>query len=534
MLYIQQKFFFNRLLTQIKIIMKTKHLLTGLFLSVAISTSAANYVVTSNSVDAAVEGSLLNVMSKVASGDVISFNFDGTEINSPSGSAYVILDAKSITINGINAANNKPVEFKGPEVIFEMKGGAILNLNNVVVSGKTGIPFKLSANARLNAKQCKFLNNGKIDNTNNGGLVRISSAIGDFEDCYFEGNACGGSYGGGALCAYGKSSLYVKKCTFVNNHSSNGGAIVIQGTTGNIFGDCRIENSTFVNNGADGVGDQRGGAIYVKNGGDANSNVKPIIIYNTFVGNVAYQAGGAIDCFAMSGKFIEITMINNLMAGNIHGDNFTDNDVHIWNLVERVTTKTNNNVFAAATTDAFTISDTNVNFASDVVFKSLVPHPSPDFLGTDKKTAQLYTDANGRIVAMIDVNSVAKGKAVATSSSIANFPTTDQLGATRPASPSVGAVEYAEGLTPLGLANGIINQNTPGANVKAWIVGKQLFVSGVEGSAAASVYDLTGKEICNGTIDNNSPISVNQVCKGVYVVKINNKSTSEAIKLVVD
>lgn len=509
--------------------MKTTRILLSLFFSaIAVVGFATDLVVTSNSMDASVAGSLPNIIASASSGDVISFNLPEDVIESPKETPALALSGINLTVNGLNKATGNKITFTGPEMLAGMSGAAILNLNDVIIKNKVGIPFKLSGGARLNARRCEFLDNGNVNNKNNGGVIRISSSIGDFEDCYFEGNACGGSYGGGAICAYGATKLYVKKCTFVENHASNGGAIELQGVSGKNFGDCRIENSTFVNNVADGSGDQRGGAIYVKNGGSTNSIIKPTIIYSTFVGNVAYAVGGAIDCFAMSSKKIQLRMVNNLVVGNLAGAESHIYDVHAWNANDRVTFDVSHNIFSAATKNLFGISDYNVDFSTEIIFKALEAHPNPDFEGTDVKTAKLYCGDNGIPVAMIAKNSFAIGKAVSISSTIPYFPTEDQLGTTRPSNPSVGAVEYIDGLDPTGIEH-VKNEN----KFSAIFANGSLKISGINEVTVVSVFDLNGTLVCKGSVDNDASIQLSSLIKGLYFVRISDGINNETTKFIV-
>ena len=124
-------------------------------------------------------------------------------------------------------------------------------------------------------------------------------------------------------------------------------------------------------------------------------------------------------------------------------------------------------------------------------------------------------------IASLCENSIAIAKGTASYAGV-TIPTTDQLGTARPATPAIGAVEY-------GSATGLWNPAAQKSSIKIWNDGNQLFVDGFEGTVSVSVYDLTGKQVYEGTIQKDASTTLN-IDKGIYVAKVNNVTAKLVLK----
>ena len=180
--------------------------ITGLFFVFAFFTSvlcAKSIEVTTSEMDVTIAGSLPYVIENAESGSIIEFNFDGEELDYGEGTG-IIIKGKNLTINGINKKNGKRVFIKGVQSLFTVSESSELSLNDLIIDGFKSIAIRLSGSSVLNVDNCQFSNNyeavpGAI---NNGGVIRVSSAKAVLKSSLFIKNRCGGSYGGGAVCAY--------------------------------------------------------------------------------------------------------------------------------------------------------------------------------------------------------------------------------------------------------------------------------------------------------------------------------------------
>ena len=123
-------------------------------------------------------------------------------------------------------------------------------------------------------------------------------------------------------------------------------------------------------------------------------------------------------------------------------------------------------------------------------------------------------------VAALCENSIAIGKGTATHSEV-TIPSIDQLGTTRPATPSIGAVEYGTGT---GIAINQVIDNS----IQIWNDNNQLIINGADVNAMVVVFDLTGKQVYKGIV-NEGIISLD-IEKGVYIAKVNNTTAKLMIK----
>ena len=505
--------------------------ITGLFFVFAFFTSvlcAKSIEVTTSEMDVTIAGSLPYVIENAESGSIIEFNFDGEELDYGEGTG-IIIKGKNLTINGINKKNGKRVFIKGVQSLFTVSESSELSLNDLIIDGFKSIAIRLSGSSVLNVDNCQFSNNyeavpGAI---NNGGVIRVSSAKAVLKNSLFIKNRCGGSYGGGAVCAYAASELRVENCSFVENEGAAGGAIGINATAKNVSPIVYIANSTFANNIADG----RGGAIYMQTGTTVDI-FSPVIVNCTFVGNLGNN-GGALCVWSRATTSMKPTFVNNLFAENYSSTWLEDEtqydilafymggelDGNNQPIPQTVFPTCMNNLYVFASKDFFKdSSNKQIDFNNNTIFKAIEKNPWDEGdMSFNHQTSVLESD---RMVAMIAENSIALGAGVATVSGI-EIPTTDQLGKVRPATPSVGAVEYS-------VPSGIGNTSADECEIKVYNVGHNIYVSGIQETALVKIYDLTGKLVFENVVKNDVATTVN-ISTGMYIAKVDN----ETVKFVV-
>lgn len=516
--------------------MKKITLLSFAFALVAGVLSAESVQVTTTDMNAETPGSLLYVIANApeATETVIEFNFDGTELDYADGTGIAISKRKLI-FDGVNKKNGEQVTIKGTLTLFKITDASEVTLNKIRITGFKGIAMTLAGGSTVTAEGCLFENNFELETTkkNNGGVMRINGSKGIIKNCLFKKNRGGGSYGGGAICVYGPAAeLQVENSSFIENVATSGGAIGVNVTAGNASPKIYIANSTFANN----LTDDRGGALYMQTATVVDI-FAPVVVNCTFVGNINGNDGGAICAWSRATTSMKPVFINNLFAENYRkawmvGQGEELNDVWAYYLggeldnngavlAQTVFPTSKNNVYVSAPDKFFDASSKKVDFKN--IFKATEKNPLDE--GDDYFNHQSSKLEGDMMVAMIAENSVAKGAGIASFEGV-EIPKKDQLGNARPATPSAGAVEYA-------LVTGIMDNIANDSNIKVWNEGNLLFVSGIEDTASVSVYDLTGKEVYRGSIENNSSVSVTGVSEGVYIAKISNSSNLKAAKLVI-
>lgn len=448
-----------------------KRIATLLTLSalLAAAAPAATLQVTTTEMNAATEGSLLQVMANLSDTEdnVIEFNFDGETLNYTTEECTgFAISGKTVKIDGINKKTGNAVAIVGATNLLNLSNAANVTLSNLTISGCNAIAIKMATKSTLTATNCTFRDNRdpKNESGNNGGVARINDSNATFDHCYFYNNKGAGSYGGGALCLYNASAntpaLRVTNCTFEQNDAVSGGAIAVNCLKKGGVPTAYIANCTFANNSCS----NRGGAIYMQTAETAGY-FAPVIVNCTFVGNLnsitTSDDGGAINLWSRATTKMTPTLINNLFVENYYNAwEFEDpingrlNDVKVFYLSGDVSGGTEqpqtvdavckNNLFAAPDDKFYTVqaaADNNglVRFATDAIFRATQQNPldegDPDY---SHQTAVLEGDAR---VAALDAASVAIGKGISSYESI-EIPTVDQLGNARPSAPAVGAVEY--------------------------------------------------------------------------------------------
>ncbi|MDD4428091.1 MAG: hypothetical protein PHG64_06860 [Paludibacter sp.] len=490
--------------------MKTKALLFLIAIVMCTGLSAATITVTTNA--ASGDGSLVAAITAANDNDSIIFNFDAEN------NEILLTDViamKSIAINGINLANNSKVIIKqttAAKNFFNLATGVTGRFYNLIFDGSAGatkICITAPNGSTILINNCVFrnINSG----TDNGGAGRLQGVIRIYNSL-FENNTCDGTYGGGALCIYNAADAIISKCTFVGNSSTKGGnagggAIVARGTVANPC-NVSITNSTFANN----TSASRGGAlmssVQTTSGTTYQANVTAINC--TFTGN---KGDGAVAAYTKYKGTSKLNLVNCLVTNNIDaaGTSYSDLIENVGTDPEgAVETNVNNVIYSTASETIDTTGKNCIQVADPAtanIFKSL------ETFATDKKRPVL-TDTMGQKIAEISSSSIAKNAGVATLSGY-TIPTDDQLGADRPTTPAVGAVEY------------IMSTSVPNADnnsLKILIRDKTVSFNGLSGESILSVYGLTGNLIHQSLVRNNEEVSLDQIKDNLVIVRIQNKN----------
>lgn len=489
--------------------MKTKFLLLWVAIALVSTISATTRTVTN--ANASGEGSFTEAYINAVTGDIINFNFDGTE--------YSLTDAvvmKSITIDGLNAFNNQKLILKqatASKSFFTLAAGITATFKNLVFEG-TGVLGNTAITAvngtTLNIETCEFKNiNAQL---NNGGAARIQG-VANISGSLFENNIASGGYGGGALCIYNAASVTIDKCSFTGNtvningvNKNGGGAIVARATAASAC-NVTITNSTFANN----VSGLTGGAVLstVQSSSAYTANIKAINC--TFAGN---KGDGAISALTTSNGTANVFLVNSIVVNNVNAAASAYSDLletKGTNEATVVLIEPHNVIYSVASETVVTAGRNCIQVADPAtanIFYEL------ETFATDKKRPVL-TDTMDQTVALISSGSIAINAGVATLSGY-TIPTVDQLNGARPATPAIGAVEYLLGTSVPG-----IDDNS---SIDLTVKGKELTVSGLKNDSEMSVYGLTGNLLHKSVISNNQAVSLENISASFVIVKVQNQS----------
>lgn len=497
--------------------MKTKALLFLCAILVSAGLSAATITVTTNA--ATGDGSLAAAVAAANDNDSIVFDFDADNNN-------ILIDEviamKSIAINGINKANDTPVTIKQVtegKNFFTLAVGVVGRFYNLVFDGSAGankICITAVNGSTILIDNCVFknINSG----TDNGGAGRFQGVIRIYNSV-FENNTCSGTYGGGALCIYNAADAIIDKCTFVGNSSTGGGnrgggAIVVRGTVAT--GPCNvlITNSTFANN----TSESRGGALMSSVQTSTGSTfVADVTAINcTFSGN---KGNGAVAAYTnIKGSSI-LNLVNCLVVNNIDiaGTAYSD-------LVESIgedptgSAEINvNNIIYNTASETIDMTGKNCITVNDPatadLFKTL------ETFATDMKRPVL-TAKYGQKVAEISSTGLAVAAGVATLTGY-TIPTVDQLGADRPATPAIGAVEVI-------MASNVVEPDEN--NITIAVRNKLITVSGIEKESMLKVYGITGNLLHKSMVTNNQQVNMEKITDKLVILQVQGKSFKVLLK----
>lgn len=232
--------------------------------------------------------------------------------------------------------------------------------------------------------------------------------------------------------------------------------------------------------------------------------------------------GGALCVWSRSATTMKPTFVNNLFAENYSNTWMDDEsrfdivafymagqvDANNQPLPQTVLPVCKNNLYVAAS-DGFFADGSNkaVNFDSDVIFAATEQNPwDGGDVSYNHQTSVLSGDMK---VAMIAENSIASGAGIAVVDGV-EIPTVDQLGNARPATPSVGAVEYS---SLSGITGNVKDV------VRIWNSGNIVYATGLDKAVTAKVYSMTGGLVYEGIIANHSALEL-PIEEGVYLIVV--------------
>lgn len=526
--------------------MKKQVLLSVMLGFAAFNMYAADFTVTSPSGDAAVEGSFPNIMASEAlnAGDVIKFNLESDEIAEFDA---IAIDGKSLTIEGLNQKTGNKVKFTGEKQALTMKNVCTININNCIFTGKKDAQVLfVQTGTILNLSNCEFIKNA---HKSSGGAIGISQDVKCFiKNCLFDGNSATGD--GGCLRIYNNAQVTVDNSTFINNHCSGSGGVVYMYSTkdkAETSFSLTMTNCTFTNNYAG----NRAGAIYVYSR-DTTTPLTGVKLVNcTISGNYSTKnLGGGVFLCSNTDCTTGLTMINTIVSGNtgglVDGAYFVPTDLGFWKgdkddsgneRVRNYEWNLKNNIYSATYSTADDTQLNNVDqsalfdnssikvadFGTSKIFASLYKLDNtvfPDIEGDIVWSPTLTTE--GMPVAPLAEGSVAIGKGIATYEGV-TIPATDQLGASRPAAPAIGAVEYDN--------TNAISSVGENANLTVFAAGNAVRFEGAD-EAILSIYTVSGQLVKEVKTIAGAPVSL-EGNNGVLVIKVKAANKTKTAKIVI-
>lgn len=507
--------------------MKTYHLLLPLLAcTVPMNVSAGNNYVVEEATHDALAAAISNCKSTNPNDpDMVTFCIKDN--NKIALTNYIELKNKAIIIDGFNNATKNYIVLDGSTTgrIFSNTAGANVELKNLKLTGCSNIVWPITGGANTNVflNQCDFYDNDGSTKSNNGGAIRCNGASLKVYHCNFSNNSCGGTYGGGAICLYNNTefttNLEVEGTSFVNNSNIinndknttlGGGAILIYNLSSSETSiKASIKNSTFYGNSTK----YRGGSVYVTNE-NTTKDVTVEFINNTISGNSAVNNGGGLCFFGKANTKVNIALINNLITNNeLNGK---VNNFGWYNLNERVFITAYNNIVTEK--GAFYNNFVNVATPND---NQYIEDKTSIYKEVQKATVGSATldvpvlDGGFYKVAPLCEGSLASGAGIATLEGY-TIPTKDAAGNTRPAVPSVGAMEISNNLPTS--VDGVSS-----TEMKLNKIGNQLVVNGIE-SGVVNVYNLLGELVLSSSIDETKTVSIESLSNGIYVANIESVS----------
>ena len=512
--------------------MKTYHLLLPLLAcTVPMNVSAGNNYVVEEATHDALAAAIGNCTSTDANNpDMVTFCIKDN--NNIELSEKIALGNKAIIIDGFNNATQNYIVLDGTTSgsIFSNSAGANVELRNLKLTRCNNIVWPISGGDNTNVflNQCDFYDNDGSAKSNNGSAIRCNGANLKVYNCNFSNNICAGTYGGGAICFYNGddtgtnvATLDVESCSFINNKSMNntgsnpypgGGAICIFPSNAKSKNTkASIKNTTFYGN----YSAHRGGAVYVKSKSTAEAlNVD--FINNTIVANSAVNGGGALYFFGTSDNVkINVALINNLITNNELGGKVNDFG---WSaLGKRIFITAYNNIVTdggAFCSNFVNVTPANGNqqFTDDMAL--IYKEVQQATVGSATLDVPVL-DGGFYKVAPLCEGSLASGAGIATLEGY-TIPTVDAAGNTRPAVPSVGAMEISNNVPTA--VDGVSS-----TEMKLNKIGNQLVVNGIE-SGVVNVYNLLGELVLSSSIDETKTMSIESLPNGIYVANIESVS----------
>lgn len=138
---------------------------------------------------------------------------------------------------------------------------------------------------------------------------------------------------------------------------------------------------------------------------------------------------------------------------------------------------------------------------------------------TDMKRPVL-TAKYGQKVAEISSTGLAVAAGVATLTGY-TIPTVDQLGADRPATPAIGAVEVI-------MASNVVEPDEN--NITIAVRNKLITVSGIEKESMLKVYGITGNLLHKSMVTNNQQVNMEKITDKLVILQVQGKSFKVLLK----
>ncbi|MBP8944837.1 MAG: T9SS type A sorting domain-containing protein [Paludibacteraceae bacterium] len=103
------------------------------------------------------------------------------------------------------------------------------------------------------------------------------------------------------------------------------------------------------------------------------------------------------------------------------------------------------------------------------------------------------------------------------------IPTDDQVGATRPIPPAIGALEWKSDISVYNSENFI-------SPFKVLVRDRMLTVTGLTSKSKVAIYNMLGKVVYQSTISNDETISLENISGNVFIVKAGNHCQKVLLK----
>ncbi|MEZ6140078.1 MAG: hypothetical protein R3B84_05855 [Zavarzinella sp.] len=226
------------------------------------------------------------------------------------GGIFVSGNNTKLTLNGVAIISN----------IAEQGGGGIYSeVGFTATYSQIALNHSDGNGGGIHTDGATYLNNVEVNGNSsgaNGGGIYHSSLFGPealvINNSTIESNTASGDGGGIFQAGLGFSSISINNTYIILNHAYNGGGIYFQNTG-------HIQNSFIDNNVAN------------NGGGICNEQADLSVSNTTFIGNWAYEYGGALYLLVGSSVFSECIFSNNL-AGLSFGAGMYGADVALKNI----------------------------------------------------------------------------------------------------------------------------------------------------------------------------------------------------------
>ncbi|MEN8899406.1 MAG: T9SS type A sorting domain-containing protein [Nonlabens sp.] len=255
------------------------------------------------------------------------------------------------------------------------------------------------------------------------------------------------------------------------------------------------------------------------------------VINSTFINNT-YDACVGLTLETVFQLDYAVTMQNNVFYGNKTTNGGTTISPEITNVVEEDVVSISNN--ATDKSDSVLLTDTNFNTGavdlSDITdLTTLFVSPSdPD--GADN---EWLTSDDGFV---LDKDSDSDSKRLIGAGTATGAPTTDILGATRPAAPSIGAYEVASALGSERIKK---LEDTLEIYPNPVVKGNTLYINNPNALTihTIEIHDLTGRLVKKAALkDRNTHIAIDisSLANATYTVRISNEHGTVSKKIIIN